>query len=64
MEKGLGNVVIFALEQLIKNAPGVFAQIQALFQKTDVTVADLQALRDKISGETYESIVTNTQLPK
>lgn len=64
MTPALATTIIFGLEQLLKEAPAMYASIAALFQKTDVTVEDLQALRAQIAGETYEGFVPDSKLPK
>jgi hypothetical protein len=63
MTPALASVAVFALEQLLKEAPHIYAGIVAVFSKPDVTIADLQQLRSDIQAETYEQLVPATQLP-
>lgn len=56
--------VIFGIEELIKVAPTVATEIQALLAKQDATAADWQALRDKVQSKTYFDYVPNSGLPK
>ena len=58
------TLALFAAEQLIKYAPGMFASFQTLISKPGVTVEELRAERTRIAAQTYESLVPHTQLPK
>jgi hypothetical protein len=62
MNKPLAEIFVFVLQQIITHAPGLIADLKALFQKEDVTVADLQALRDRIAAESYEGQVPHSRL--
>ncbi len=57
------SVALFALQELLRHAPEAFAKLVALFQKENVTVADIDALRAEIAGTHYKDLVPGTQLP-
>jgi hypothetical protein len=57
------SIVIFAAEELLKEAPAAFAKLAEIFSKKDVTVLDLQQLRADIAAEKYEQFVPDTQIP-
>lgn len=62
MQNALVQLVIFGIQQLIAHAPELWPKIQAVIGKKDVTVAELQALRNEIEGDTYEKLVPHSQL--
>lgn len=64
MPPQLLQLAIFGLEQLIAQAPKLYADIAALFQKGNPTAADWQALRDKIGSKSYFDYVPQSDLPK
>jgi len=57
------TLALFAAEQLLKYAPGMFVSFQKLISKPGVTVEELKAERARIAAQTYESLVPHTQLP-
>jgi len=63
MSSAVIALVISLIEEIIKLEPTVAAEIQTLMAKTDATPADWQALKAKVLGETYESLVPDTKLP-
>ena len=63
METALLQTAIFAAEKLLEAAPALFTQLSALFSKSDVTLADLQAARDALAAQHYKDAVPNTQIP-
>ena len=63
MENALAQLAIYALQTLIKEAPGLYARIRATLTRDEVTVESLEALKQEIAGDTYEKLVTNSQLP-
>lgn len=64
MNETLIQLVIFGIEELIKVAPGVAAQIQTLMAKPDATAADWADLRNRIQSKTYFDYVPSSSLPK
>lgn len=63
MTPALIQILLFASEEILKEAPALFSKIAATFSKEDVGLADLQALRAEIAGQKYEDFVPATQLP-
>lgn len=62
MNPALLSTILFAAEQLLKEAPHLYAGLAAIFSKPDVTLEDLQKLRADILNERYEDFVPATQL--
>ena len=49
------SLVLFGIQELIKNAPGLVAEFQTLFsQTTPPTDADWDALRARVSGKSFD----------
>ena len=57
-------LAIQLIQLAVQEEPAVAALIQQLFANGIPTNADFETLIAKIKAETYESIVTNTDLPK
>lgn len=56
-------LAIFGLQELIKQAPGLWSAFAELFSKSNPTDADWDALRLKILSKSYKDYVPTTQLP-
>lgn len=63
MNPALISTIVFAAEQLLKEAPAAYAALAAVFSKPSVSVEDLQKLRADLAAERYEDFVPQTQLP-
>ena len=63
MNTSLLKVILFSLQELLINAPSMFAKLQTLFSKPNVSISDIEQLRDEIDRTPYSSIVTNTKIP-
>jgi len=61
---GVATLVLTGLEMLLRYAPGAFVQIKQVLAKENVSAEDIRHLRDQVLTDTYENIVTNSQLPK
>lgn len=64
MPPQLLQLAVFGLEQLITQAPKLYADIAALFSKGQPTADDWQALRDKIGAKGYFDYVPQSDLPR
>ena len=64
MNSILATAILTAFEQLLKLAPALIIDLQAIFSKTDPTGADWQALKDKVSSRDYWSYVKDSDLPR
>ncbi len=62
-QAALFNIALFALQEVLKHAPEMFASLAALFQKEGVTVADIDALRAEILAKHYRDLVPGTAIP-
>jgi len=62
MNNAIFQLALFAVEQLIKHAPTLFLEFQKLISKADVTLAEIEAERVRISSQTYESLVPHSRL--
>jgi hypothetical protein len=60
----LAQILLFAAQELLKAAPMLFAKIAEVFSRKDVSVADLEALRDDIAKQRYHDFVPDSRLPK
>jgi len=63
MEAILAGIAIEALKTLIKESPAMYASIRDAINKPGVTPEELSALREKIIADSYQKLVTNSQLP-
>lgn len=63
MNAALLALATFGIQELIKNAPGLYAAFSTLFSKAAPTDADWDDLRVKILSKTYKDYVPTTQLP-
>lgn len=59
MNTALINLVIFAVQTLLREAPAAIAGIRALLTVDNPTDADYEAARKRIIADTYESLVPN-----
>jgi nucleoside diphosphate kinase len=57
-------IIVGILQLIIREAPGAVAAIRSLMNKENPTDADFEAAKEQIRVDTYESIVTNSALPK
>jgi len=58
------GIVLFALQEAIKAAPSLVSDLGQLFSKSDVTPADWETLRTKVSAKGYHDYVPESQLPR
>lgn len=64
MSSALLALIVSLVEEAVKLAPNVAADIKAIFNKTDATPQDWADLKAKILANTYESYVPDTQIGK
>ena len=57
------ELAMFSLQELLRHAPEMFAQLAALFNKPGVTITDIAALRGEILASHYRDIVKETAIP-
>ena len=57
------SVILLGLEEAIRLAPGLIADIMGILGKNDPTAADWQALRDKVNAKGYFDYVPQSDLP-
>lgn len=63
MNPALISLIISLVEEAIKQAPGVYADLQSIFSNPSPTPADWQALRAKVLAKTYADYVPASALP-
>ncbi len=63
-QSALLQLALFSLQELLRHAPEMFAQIYELFSKPIVTLEDIAALREQIAATRYKDIVKATAIPK
>lgn len=63
MDPETAELVMSGIELAIKESPAFIADLQELFAKGTPTLADIQALRAKVSAETYAGFVPKSDLP-
>lgn len=56
------ELVIFAVEELIKQAPALIVEFQKLFSTSAPTPEDFAALRAKVRSKTYRDYVPASKL--
>lgn len=49
-------LLVSLVEDLITEAPAVYAELQSIFYKPNPTSADWEALRTKVLGESFASL--------
>ena len=59
----LFELALFALQELLRHAPEMFAELAALFSKPGVSVEDIDKLRAEIAGTRYKDLVPQTRIP-
>lgn len=64
MNPSLLQVIIFAAERLLTEAPTAYAKLVEIFSKKDVTVEDLQKLRADIASQKYSDFVPDSKIGK
>lgn len=57
------GIIIALIQLIIREAPDAIAAIRALLAKNNPTDADFEAAKEQIRKDTYEKVVSNTQLP-
>lgn len=62
MSAALLEVILFAAQQLIKHAPEMAIALKNIFSRDNVTVEELQSLRDQVARDSYESLITNSDI--
>lgn len=55
-------IITTLVQQLITEAPAVYAELQTIFSKPNPTPADWEALRTKIGSETFQSLAPDAKL--
>ena len=60
----MNPLVIFAIEEAIKEAPALVADFKALFSGAEPTAQDWADFRAHVAAESYGSFVKNSDLPK
>jgi hypothetical protein len=63
MPPAMIGLIISLVEELVKIAPSVVTDIQAIFNKPNPTPADWQAIRDSVMAKKYTDFVPDSQLP-
>lgn len=56
-------LLTFIIQEAIAYGPQILTEIESLFKSGVPTVADLQALRNKLEAESYASFVPATKIP-
>lgn len=64
MNQSLIQVIVFAAERLLTEAPAAYAKLVEIFSNKDVTIEDLQKLRADIAAQKYSDFVPDSQLGK
>lgn len=62
MNPGLIALILQLVEEAIKDAPGVIADLRAIFSKDNPTPTDWQALRIKVLSQSYADFVPASAL--
>jgi hypothetical protein len=63
MNPALLQVIVFAAERLLTEAPAAYAKLAEIFSRKDVTVEDLQKLRADIAAQKYGDFVPKSKIP-
>jgi hypothetical protein len=56
------NMGLFVIEEAIKEAPALYAEIKSIFTKGDPTPDDWTALRAKVSAKSYGDYVPQSAI--
>lgn len=64
MSPALLALIVSMVEEAVKIAPGVVADIKTVLSKNDATPADWQAVKDKVLSMRYEDFVPATAIGK
>lgn len=57
------STALFAVEQLLRHAPGLFVQFQAIIAAKDVTAEAIRQKRREIAAQTFEQLVPHSEIP-
>jgi len=57
------STALFAVEQLLRYAPGLFAQFQTIIAAKDITAEDIRQKRHEIAAQTFEQLVPHSEIP-
>ena len=57
------TTALFAVEQLLRYAPGLFAQFQAIVATKDITADAIRQKRHEIAAQTFEQLVPHSEIP-
>ena len=57
------TTALFAVEQLLRYAPGLFTQFQTIISQKDVTADDIRQRRHEIAAQTFEQLVPHSEIP-
>lgn len=63
MQNALYSLALFAAEQLLRQAPLLFLDLQKALTSKSVTADELRARRDVIQSQTFEQLVPHSELP-
>ena len=63
MSPAILQLIIFSVEEAIKEAPLLADDLKQLFASSTPTAADFAALRAKVAGESYAKFVPESNLP-
>lgn len=57
------STALFAVEQLLRYAPGLFTQFQIIIAAKDITADDIRQKRHEIAAQTFEQLVPHSEIP-
>lgn len=56
------SLILFGVQELVKRAPALATEFQALFASGNPTAEQWDALRARVAAKSYEELVPNTFL--
>ena len=62
MSPAMLAIIVQLIEQLITEAPAVYAEFQVIFSKPNPTPADWAALKAKVASESFQSLAPDAPL--
>lgn len=63
MTPAILNLALFGIEEVVKLAPGLVSELQAIFSTGTPTADQFAALRAKVNSESYAQFVPSSALP-
>ncbi len=63
MQNAILSMALFAAEQLLREAPMLFLQLQKALSSKDVTADEIRARRKSIADQTFEQLVPHSEIP-